>query len=147
MTAGASPAVCGLLAVLYVELIQSSRIVERAWLELIKLIVITIFLLAIGTLPYTDNLANIAGFVFGLPSALIFLPYITFSKTGLWVKRILLIICIPLLIVMFLVGFIMFYLIRRVDFCFFCHYLSCVPYVTELCSAQPVSANDRVFAL
>ena len=147
VTAGATPAVFGLLAVTYVELFQSWQIVENAWLELIKLIAITAFMLAIGTLPLTDNLAAIGGFVFGVPTAMIFLPYITFSRAGLWVKRVLLIVCIPVLIIMFAVGLIIFYLIRTVDFCFFCHYINCVPFVPALCAIEITSANNRIFAL
>ena len=149
VTAGATPAVFGLLAVAYVELFQSWRVIERAWLELIKLIVILIFLVLIGTLPLTDNFTAIGGFLIGVPSALIFLPYVTFSKTGLWVKRILLIVCIPVVLVLFIVGFMMFYLVRSVDFCFFCHYISCIPYVSELCVVDMISATlpNQTYAL
>ena len=147
MTAGATPAVCGLLAVACVELIQSWKIIERAWLEVIKLVAIAIFILLLGTLPLTDNFSAIGGFLFGIPSALIFLPYITFSKTGLWVKRIILIVCIPVLLLMYIVAFITFYLIRSVDFCFFCHYGVCVPYVPELCAIEITSASDQIYAL
>ena len=59
MNAGASGAVFGLLGVLYVELFQFWQIVDRAWLELIKLTVFVVFLLAVGTLPYVDNMAHI----------------------------------------------------------------------------------------
>ena len=138
---------CGLLAVAYVELIQSWKIIERAWLELIKLKVIGIFIFLIGTLPLTDNFSAIGGYLFGIPSALIFLPYITFSKAGLWVKRIILIVCIPVLLLMFTVSFITFYLIRSVDFCFFCNYGVCMPYVPELCEIEIGSASDQIYAL
>lgn len=59
MNAGASGAVFGLLSVLYVELFQFWQIVDRAWLELIKLTAFVVFLLALGTLPYVDNMAHI----------------------------------------------------------------------------------------
>ena len=59
MNAGASGAVFGLLGVLYVELFQFWQIVDRAWLELIKLTAFVVFLLALGTLPYVDNMAHI----------------------------------------------------------------------------------------
>ena len=49
----------GLLGVLYVELFQFWQIVDRAWLELIKLTAFVVFLLALGTLPYVDNMAHI----------------------------------------------------------------------------------------
>ncbi len=49
----------GLLAVLYVELFQFWQIVDKAWLELLKLTGFIIFLLLLGTLPYVDNFAQI----------------------------------------------------------------------------------------
>ena len=134
----------GLLAVHFVELFQSWQIVERAWLELLKLSAITIILLAIGTLPFIDNLAQIGGFLFGIPSAIIFLPYITFGKVDAWRKRVLLIICVPLLLLMYTICFIVFYVVSNPNFCSFCHYLNCVPYYRDLCSNEvndPTSDN------
>ena len=41
------------------ELFQFWQIVDRAWLELIKLTSFVVFLLALGTLPYVDNMSHI----------------------------------------------------------------------------------------
>ena len=49
----------GLIGVLFVELFQYWQIVDNAWIELLKLLGFTVFLLAIGTLPYVDNMAHI----------------------------------------------------------------------------------------
>ena len=144
---GASPAVFGLLSVLFVELFQSWQIVDRAWLEVLKLTGILVFLLAVGTLPFIDNLANIGGFLFGIPAAIIFLPYITFGKWDAWRKRILLIICIPLLIIMYAVAFIVFYLVRDPDFCSVCHYFNCIPYTSGLCDNEIDNPTPDIFAL
>ena len=59
MNAGASGAVFGLLGVLFVELFQFWQIVDRAYLELLKLTAFVVFLLTLGTLPYIDNMAHI----------------------------------------------------------------------------------------
>jgi len=48
-----------MLGVLFVELFQFWQIVDRAWLELAKLLAFVVFLLALGTLPYVDNMAHI----------------------------------------------------------------------------------------
>ena len=48
-----------MLGVLYVELFQFWQIVDRAWLELLKLTAFVVFLLLVGTLPYVDNMAHI----------------------------------------------------------------------------------------
>ena len=154
----------GLLGVLYVELFQFWQIVDRAWLELIKLTAFVVFLLALGTLPYVDNIAHIGrerggwvewltlcsivgGLLFGVPAAIIFVPYITFGKWDAFRKRILLIICIPLLFIMFLVAFLTFYLIPTPDFCSFCHYINCVPYSSRLCPEEFSSPNSTLFSL
>ncbi len=62
VNAGASGAVFGLLGVLFVELFQFWQIVDRAWLELIKLLSFVVFLLALGTLPYVDNMSHVGMF-------------------------------------------------------------------------------------
>lgn len=59
VNAGASGAVFGLIGVLFVELFQFWQIVDRALLELLKLLGFVIFLLALGTLPFIDNMAHI----------------------------------------------------------------------------------------
>ena len=144
---GASPAVFGLIGVLFVELFQAWQIVDRAWLELFKLTAVMIALLLIGTLPFIDNLANIGGLIFGIPAAIVFLPYITFGKVDAWRKRILLIVCVPILIVMYLVSFLLFYFVRDPDFCSFCHYFNCIPYTSSLCNNEINNPNPAIFAL
>ena len=59
VNAGASGAVLGLIGVLFVELFQFWQIVDRALIELLKLLGFVIFLLAVGTLPFIDNMAHI----------------------------------------------------------------------------------------
>lgn len=49
----------GLIGVLFVELFQYWQIVDYAWLEFLKLLGFTAVLLAVGTLPYIDNMAHI----------------------------------------------------------------------------------------
>lgn len=44
-----------------------------------QLLVIVLGFLLIGTFPYIDNWAHLGGFVFGIVSAIVFLPYITFG--------------------------------------------------------------------
>ena len=144
---GAAASVFGLLAVLFVELFQSWQLIDRAWLELVKLLVPLVILLAIGTLPFIDNLANIGGLLFGIPSAIIFLPYITFGKVDAWRKRILLIICVPILLLMFIVSFFVFYFIRDPDFCSFCHYFNCIPFTSNFCSNEVNNPNQTFVAV
>jgi len=130
---GASGSLFGLLAVIVVELIQSWQIVDNALWELIKIAVVTVVMFALGTLPYVDNVAHVGGFVNGILAALIFIPYITFGKFDAWRKRILLIISIPVLLVLFIIQFLIFYLVQNSEFCQDCKYFDCIPYRDGLC--------------
>ncbi len=40
-----------------------------------------------GTLPWFNNIAHVGGFVFGVLSAIVFLPFITFGKLDKYRKR------------------------------------------------------------
>ncbi len=108
-----------------------------------------------GTFPYVDNFAHLSGFVFGIVSAVIFLPYITFglvsatcshshslsltpshfltiahshshhSKWDVARKRFLLLLAVPLLFAMFIVAFVLFYSVQNTEFCTWCKYIDC----------------------
>ena len=57
--------------------------------------------LFIGTLPWIDNWAHFGGFLFGMPAAVIFLPFITFGKWDRRRKLLLLAIAVPFLVILF----------------------------------------------
>ena len=133
-TVGASPSVFGLLGVLVVELFQTWQLIERKLLEVIKLSVIIVVFLMVGTLPYVDNFAHFGGFFFGVVAAIIFLPYITFGKWDARRKRILLIIAVPGLIFMYIIGVVVFYVVQdSPTFCPNCKYVNCIPYTSTIC--------------
>eukprot|EP00048_Salpingoeca_helianthica_P004004 m.72749 g.72749 ORF g.72749 m.72749 type:complete len:615 (+) comp13002_c0_seq1:3238-5082(+) len=132
VTTGADPAVYGLLAVLLVELFQSWQIVSNAWSEFFKLGGFSLLLLMVGTLPFIDNWSHIGGFVFGIVSGIVFLPYVTFGDWDLNRKRILLLICIPVLILMIVLAFVTFYRLQTTSFCSWCKYLNCIPYTSQI---------------
>ena len=58
--------------------------------------------------------------------------YITFGQWDARRKKILLIVCMPLLVVMCLMAFLTFYLIQNSEFCTWCKYLNCVPYTDDI---------------
>jgi len=131
VTCGSDPAILGLLAVLYVELFQSWRMVQGPWLELGKLMVVFGLALLVGTFPFVDNWAHVGGFAFGVLASIIFLPYITFGKWDHRRKRVLLYISGPLLLVFFLTMLITFYLAQDAG-CEWCEALSCVQYTENI---------------
>ena len=142
--AGASPAAFGLLAVLVIELFQTWQIVKRKAFELIKLFVIVLLFLMIGTLPYVDNFAQLGGFCFGLVAGIIFLPYITFGKWDARRKKILVIIAVPALFVMFVISLVIFYHVQNTQtFCPNCKYVNCIPYTSTICDDALASPDPE----
>jgi membrane associated rhomboid family serine protease len=139
---GADPAVYGFLGVMVVELFQAWPVIPRAWLQLLKLIGIIVFMLLIGTLPYIDNWSHIGGLLFGIVAGIVFLPYITFGKWDGRRKKIMLFICIPLLVVMLAGAFLTFYKIPNTNFCpkavvngkevNTCGYFNCIQWHSEI---------------
>jgi hypothetical protein len=133
VSVGASGALCGLLGVQLVELLQGWKWIKRPLVELIKLLIFDAVLLVLGTLPYIDNYANIGGFIFGILSAFIFVPYISVGKWDRVKKLCLILIALPLVCAMFLVGFVVFYNLRDPNFCTWCSYINCIPYTETFC--------------
>eukprot|EP00056_Hartaetosiga_gracilis_P005497 m.85323 g.85323 ORF g.85323 m.85323 type:complete len:628 (+) comp12188_c0_seq1:148-2031(+) len=129
---GANPAVYGLIGCSVVELVQTWQLCNRPHIKLIKVLLIVVFFLLIGTTSYLDNWSHIAGFAFGIVSGILFLPYVTFGSWDLARKRLLVFISFPLLIAMIIMTFVTFYVIQNTDFCSWCHYLNCIPYAPEL---------------
>ena len=134
---GGSPAVMGLSAVFLVEYFETVQALKNRCVEFLRLlgVLATIFVVnfILGLFPYVDNWANLGGFLFGIPSALIFLPYVTFGKWDAVRKRIVLAVTLPILILMFLILLVIFY-VANTDFCPVCKYFSCIPFLENVCS-------------
>eukprot|EP00045_Choanoeca_perplexa_P014561 m.172480 g.172480 ORF g.172480 m.172480 type:complete len:592 (-) comp16717_c0_seq2:1632-3407(-) len=132
VTVGANPSVYGILGVHVVDLFQSWQIIPEPWKELGKLGLVVFVLLMIGTTQYVDNWSHVGGFFFGIVAGIVFIPYITFGKWDLARKRLLLLVCMPLLLLMVIAAFVTFYEIQNTNFCTWCDYLNCIPYSPEM---------------
>ena len=132
-TCGADGPVYGLLGVLLVELLQSWQVVDNPGTELCKLMFVIFISLLVGTLPYIDNFAHIGGFIFGILSAYLFLPYITFGKLDAGRKVCQIVMAFLLIAFVFIVCFVAFYIVQRTEWCRNCMYLNCVPYTKHMC--------------
>lgn len=121
----------GLLACLFVELLQSWQILEKPWKAFFKLWGIVLFLFVCGLLPWIDNIAHIFGFLSGLLLSFAFLPYITFGTFDKFRKRITIIITLLIFIGLFssLVVWLYVYPInwRWIE------YLTCIPFTSKFC--------------
>lgn len=92
------------------------------------------FYAAIGTLPYIDNFSQIGGFIFGVLASFIFVPYITIGKWDRAKKLCLLCTAVPIILALYLVGFVVFYNLPDPDFCQpYCGYINCIPYTDTFC--------------
>ena len=132
-TSGSGSSVYGLLGVVLVEFLQSYQVVLHPGIELLKLLSVLFLSLFIGTLPYLDNFAHIGGFIFGVLSAYLFLPYITFGKLDAGRKICQIIVAFLLIVFLFIVCFVAFYTVQGTEWCRNCYYLNCIPYTSTLC--------------
>ena len=88
----------------------------------------------VGLLPYIDNFSQIGGFIFGVLAAFIFVPYITIGKWDRAKKLCIILTAVPIILAVFLFGFVVFYNLSNPDFCPNCRYVNCVPLVTNFCN-------------
>lgn len=129
---GPSGSIFGIIACLFVELLQSWQMIARPLIALAKLFGIVMVLLIIGLLPYVDNFAHMIGFVFGFLLAFIFLPYVSFGEFDRKRKQMQIVVCFVLVSVLFAVGFLVFYIYQG-STCVGCEYLNCIPFTEDFC--------------
>lgn len=133
VSVGSSGSLFGLYGVLILEVLQGWKWVRRPGAELFKILLIVIFLLALGTIPYIDNFSQIGGFIFGFFASFIFVPYITIGKWDRAKKLGLVLIAFPIILALYFVGFLIFYNLPNPDFCPKCSYINCIPYTATFC--------------
>ncbi|XP_078257735.1 inactive rhomboid protein 2-like [Rhinoraja longicauda] len=129
--AGPAGSQFGVLACLFVELLQSWPILEKPWKALMKLLSILLVLFAVGLLPWIDNVAHIFGFLSGFLLSFAFLPYITFGQGDKYRKRILIIG--SLLVFTGLSASLVIWFYAYPINCHWCDYLTCIPFTSTFC--------------
>lgn len=140
---GASGCIFGLIGVAVVDLFQSWQVVEAPVSRAVNTVLHTAGYLMIGTLPFIDNWAHVGGFVFGVLSSIIFLPYLTFGILDSLRKRCMMCVTIPILVSSFFIGFLIFYVVQETQsFCPGCKYVQCVPYTDNFCRNVPGWSDD-----
>jgi len=123
---GCSGALYGLIGCLFLDLIQSWKIIVNPWRELVKMLIVIVASLSIGLCHFIDNSAHVGGFVSGILTGLIFLPTIAFSKRDLRIKRTAMIISIFVTTYAFFWVFRTFY--SENQKCKWCKYINCIDY-------------------
>ncbi|KAF9507865.1 hypothetical protein BS47DRAFT_1303472 [Hydnum rufescens UP504] len=124
---GASGAIFGTVAVMWVDLIAHWGLEYKPVRKLMFLIVDLIIGISIGFIPGIDNFAHMGGLLMGLLCAIILYPVISPTKRHsilMWSARIA---AIPLAVVLFVVLIRNFYKADPFSSCNWCRYLSCIP--------------------
>ncbi|XP_078474774.1 inactive rhomboid protein 1-like [Lampetra fluviatilis] len=136
---GPAGAQFGLLACLFVELLQSWQLLASPGWALTKLLAILVILLAFGLLPWIDNFAQMSGFVAGLLLSFTFLPYIAFGRADRYRKRVQ-IIGSALAFAGLFAGLILAFYIYPIN-CTWCEYLTCIPFTDEFCEKYELEGH------
>ncbi|KAK7929887.1 hypothetical protein WMY93_006282 [Mugilogobius chulae] len=126
----------GLLACLFVELIQGWQMLERPGKAFLKLVCIVLFLFLCGLLPWIDNIAHIFGFLSGMLLSFAFLPYITFGTFDKYRKRILIAVSLLAYVGLFSSLIVWFY-IYPINWHWLEH-LTCLPFTNKFCEKYDI---------
>ncbi|XP_062402182.1 inactive rhomboid protein 2-like [Sardina pilchardus] len=126
----------GLLACLFVELIQCWQILATPWKAFLKLVGIVLFLFFCGLLPWIDNIAHIFGFLSGLLLSFSFLPYITFNTFDKYRKRALILLSLLVFVGLFASLIVWFY-IYPINWHWLEH-LTCLPFTSKFCERYDI---------
>ncbi|XP_061086934.1 inactive rhomboid protein 1 isoform X2 [Conger conger] len=129
----------GILACLFVELIQSWQILARPWRAFAKLLCVVLFLFAFGLLPWIDNFAHISGFISGFFLSFAFLPYISFGRKDMYRKRCQIIIFLVVFVGLFAGLAVLFYVYPIK--CEWCELLTCIPFTDKFCEKYDLNAH------
>jgi len=133
---GAEGTICGIIGVIFVELIQFWPLVRYPKKELTKLCFMIGILLFVGALPFHSIFGMVAGLTMGMLCGIVLLPYITFKAWSMTTRIILLLMAIPTMLVMFI--FILYSLIevQSLENCEICKLVDCIPIYGDKCENQ-----------
>jgi len=136
----------GLLAALFVEVVNAWPLLKHPGRAIAKLSLIMLALMILGLLPWVDNYAHTFGFIGGLLLSFALFPYVNFDSSAESVYPVQchilrgasVAVFIGLLVTMQLV----FYLLP--DFqCEVCKRFSCLPLTPTFCSGQNIDFKTR----
>ncbi|CAL4066401.1 unnamed protein product [Meganyctiphanes norvegica] len=140
---GPSGSQFGLLACLFVEVINSWQLLHSPWRALGRLVCITLSLFLVGLLPWVDNYAHIFGFIFGFLLSYALLPFVSFGPYDRRRKVLLIWVCLVAVVVMLTALIILFY-VTPIYECKICEYLNCIPLTPDFCAEQNINFNKKI---
>lgn len=133
LSTGSSGALYGMMGVLVVDMFNTWQMLQNRWLQLVKLMLLLVIMLGIGTLKFIDNWAHCGGFFTGVLCGIAFLPYINFGKWDKRRKFILQIVAIVAICAGSVISVYVFYQEVDPNFCSWCRYVNCIPYTKGFC--------------
>ena len=135
ISAGATGSLFGLIALLYLDLLQNWPIILNRTRNVIMLTLAVLVALSIGLLPFFDNYTHLGGFAGGLLSGLIFMPHVYYNDSDKRKKLLLRIVAIPILLAG-IGGGLYAFIVDSTTLCPWCKWLDCVPPDSEWCSNE-----------
>ena len=134
MQAGPTGSQFGVLACLFVEVIHSWRDLSNPGQAVAQLLIILVVLFTLGLLPWVDNYAHLAGFVFGFLLSFGVWPVSFFARRG---KIVSVLVCMCASLALFVVLVVLFY-VSPLYHCPNCQYFNCIPFAPEFCRSMEV---------
>jgi len=133
--AGPTGSQFGILACLFVEVIQSWEHLSDPGRELGKLSAVLFTLFFLGLLPWIDNYAHITGFIVGGLLSFPLLPHIAYLNR--FKRLILVIVFLAMAVGLFALLIVLFYVYPMTE-CRGCEYLNCIPFTEDFCKRMRV---------
>eukprot|EP00730_Choanoeca_flexa_P001774 TRINITY_DN10777_c0_g1_i4.p1 TRINITY_DN10777_c0_g1~~TRINITY_DN10777_c0_g1_i4.p1 ORF type:complete len:642 (+),score=70.98 TRINITY_DN10777_c0_g1_i4:133-2058(+) len=142
VTMGASGACFGVMGAVLVELVQKWRLLNNPKQQLFKLLLLVIFMLGLGTLPYIDQFAHVGGLAFGTLTAIAVLPSVSINKSGRSRSHeIVRILCGVGVVVLLGVAFSLLYT-ESYPKCDWCQAADCINYMPGICDTHTKDPNE-----
>jgi len=120
---------------LFVDVIHSWRILSNPGEAIFQLLAILVLLFVFGLLPWIDNYAHLAGFVFGFLFSFAMWPYVPYLKRR--GKIISVCVCMSAFVCLFVLLIVLFYVSPLYE-CPNCQYFNCIPFAPEFCRNMEV---------
>lgn len=127
ISAGSSGALFGFIGLLFVDLFKFWKKIAKPVLNLISLVLTTVFALFLGFMPGVDNFMHIGGFVIGVIAGIAVLPSPGATPKK---KKMALVILLPVLVIIFALLFVLLFVVLGAedvpeDWCKSCASINC----------------------
>eukprot|EP00045_Choanoeca_perplexa_P008547 m.80037 g.80037 ORF g.80037 m.80037 type:complete len:595 (-) comp14531_c0_seq1:351-2135(-) len=142
VTMGGSGACFGVLGAVLVEMVQKWSLLDNPKSHLIKLLMIMVFVLGLGTLPYIDQFAHVGGLAFGTLTSIAVLPFVTTNQSGKsYTRQLIRIVCGAGAVILMGIVFTLLYT-ENYPKCDWCQAADCINYLDGICETHTKDVNS-----